>query len=79
MRSSNKGKGRAHPEAVDETTPLLASGSGNHIEDNVPPRRRSLLSKVLSVFLFSLLFFILFLALVFLIADVLYCKDVAVS
>lgn len=55
-RTTSKGKARARPEDIDETTPLLASSSGIHIEADIPRRRRRLTSRLLSVFLFSLAF-----------------------
>ncbi|KAI0689342.1 hypothetical protein BC835DRAFT_1283155 [Cytidiella melzeri] len=65
-----KGKGRAIPEHLDETTPLLASSSGNHSleADDLPPRRHHLASRLLSVFLFSLGFCTFALVLVILVA-----------
>jgi hypothetical protein len=50
---SSKGKGRARCEDLDESTPLLASGSGNLLEADIPPRRRRLATRLLSVFVFS--------------------------
>ncbi|KAI0089594.1 hypothetical protein BDY19DRAFT_943148 [Irpex rosettiformis] len=67
-RTSMKGKGRARPEDIDETTPLLASSSGTHLEDDAPPRRRHLASRLLSVFLFSLAFCIVGLVFLVLVA-----------
>ncbi|EKM57252.1 uncharacterized protein PHACADRAFT_254920 [Phanerochaete carnosa HHB-10118-sp] len=64
-----KGKGRARPEDFDERTPLLASGSGAHHDpEPAAPRRRRLFAKLLSVFLYTLSFCVLFFVIVLLIA-----------
>lgn len=63
-----KGKGRARQESIDEHTPLLPSSSVLPVETEVPPRRRHLTSKLVSVFLCSLSFCVLIIVLVALIA-----------
>lgn len=67
----DKGKGRAHDDEPTEHTPLLASGSGSltsssretSIEHPATARRR-LYSRLLTVFLISLSFCVLLLALI---------------
>lgn len=67
--TNSKGKARATPQDFDERTPLLASGSGTHYDPEPSvPRRRHLLAKLLSVFLFSFSVCVLLLLLVLLIA-----------
>lgn len=67
-RTLAKGKARARPEDLDETTPLLASTSGSQLEADISPRRRHLASRLLSVFLFSLAFCVVVFVLLVLIA-----------
>ncbi|KAI0783191.1 hypothetical protein C8Q75DRAFT_468833 [Abortiporus biennis] len=59
----DKGKARATPPVFDERTSLLGSTSGSlHSEDaseSIPPRRETLCSKLLSIFLVSLSFCVL--------------------
>lgn len=68
QRHLAKGKARAVTPDVDESTPLLASGSGAHETIDLTPRRRRISSLLLSVFLFSLAFCVIIFILVAILA-----------
>lgn len=67
-RHSAKGKGRALPTDIDESTPLLASSSGTEHDPQPAPRRRRVVRTLLSVFLLSLCFCVILILLVALLA-----------